>query len=163
MKRYLVILPLFVLATPALAGTASSNMGVSATVAASCTISAGALAFGAYDPVAGGAVDGTATLSVACTAGSTSEITLGQGANADLGSNDDVPLRQMASGADRLSYTLYQDNSRSVVWGNSSAASAEYVSGSAVASNVTVYGTIDAGQDVPAGSYSDTVTATITF
>ena len=149
--------------TLAMAGTATSNMSVSATVSDSCTISAGALAFGAYDTVAGSAVDGTATLSVACTQGASSTITLGQGANADSGSTDAAPLRRLANGTDTLSYALFQDSGRSTVWGNTGGTGAGYTASSAAPTDVTVYGRIAASQSVPAASYSDTVVATITF
>ncbi|MFM6073490.1 MAG: spore coat protein U domain-containing protein, partial [Dolichospermum sp.] len=35
--------------------------------------------------------------------------------------------------------------------------------GTGNASNITVYGRIGRGQNVPAGSYTDTVVATVTF
>ena len=44
------------------AATATGTMTVSTTVAMSCTISAGAMTFASYDPTAGGAVDGSATI-----------------------------------------------------------------------------------------------------
>jgi spore coat protein U-like protein len=59
---------------------------------------------------------------------------------------------------------MYQDSSRSTVWGNSGA---ELLSPSAAPSKATrdftVYGRIPSNQDVPAGSYGDTVTATVNF
>src|SRR5262245_28710611 len=54
------------------AATATSTMNVSATVSNTCTISAGALAFGTYDPVSANAslpLRATATLTVNCTNG----------------------------------------------------------------------------------------------
>jgi spore coat protein U-like protein len=153
---------------PALAaGSATSNMTVSAEVSANCSISAGALAFGTYDPVvanasSGGDLAGTATLSVACTSGASATITLGQGSNAAGGSTDAAPLRQMASGTDNLAYALYQDSGHTTAWGNSAGTGEEYT-GTGSSTNVTVYGLVAKGQNVPAGSYSDTVVATITF
>jgi spore coat protein U-like protein len=47
------------------------------------------------------------------------------------------------------------------VW--NSTAPVAYTAVSKAASSLTVYGRVAAGQDVPAGSYSDTVIATITF
>jgi spore coat protein U-like protein len=141
----------------------SSDMEVSTTVANSCTISAGALSFAGYNSVAGTAVDGTATLTVACTKGSSATITLGQGENADTGSTDAVPLRRMVNGSNYLSYLLYSDSGRSTVWGNTAGTGAGYTAVTSEDSAVTVYGRITAGQDVPAATYTDTVTATITL
>ena len=149
----------------AFAGTATSNMAVSATVSANCTITAGALAFGAYDPIVANAstpLPGSATLTVACTNGSGTTITLDQGLNPAGGSTNAAPLRQMASGGNFLSYSLFQDNGLTVPWGNTAGTGAAYT-GTGVSGSVTVYGQVAAGQNVPAGTYNDTVVATITF
>jgi spore coat protein U-like protein len=151
--------------TSAFAGTATSNMSVSATVSANCTISAGAMAFGAYDPVvtnASSPLAGTATLTVACTNGAPATLTMDQGLNPAGGSTNASPLRQMASGGNFLSYSLYQDNAMTVPWGNTGGTGAAYT-GTGVSGSVTVYGQVGAGQNVSAGTYNDTVVATITF
>jgi spore coat protein U-like protein len=145
------------------AGTATSNMNVTATVASTCSISAGSLAFGTYNTLSGTQVDGTTTVSVACTKGATATITLGQGQNAGTGSTDAIPIRRMVSGANFLSYALFSDSTRLVTWGNTVITGQAYVALSAVTTQLTVYGRIAASQDVPAGSFSDVVLATITF
>lgn len=147
------------------AGTATDNLAVSASISANCTISTAALAFGAYDPIvshASSPLDGTGTVTVTCTNGSSADITLGQGANADTGSTDDVPLRRMAKGTDYLAYFLYSDSGRTTVWGNTTGSDVNHI-GTGSATNLTVYGRVTAGQNEPAGSYSDTVVATVTF
>jgi spore coat protein U-like protein len=153
-------------AAPAHAGTATSDMLVSMNVGNSCTISAGTLAFGAYDPVTTNAtlpLNGTATLAVNCTNGSTATITLGQGSNADVASTDTAPLRRAVFGTSNyLTYSLFTDSERVTPWGNSAGTGAEYT-GTGASTNVTVYGSVPAGQNVPSGSYSDTVVTTITF
>lgn len=143
--------------------TVTGTMTVTASVAVSCAITAGTLAFGAYDTVVGAAVQGTTTLSVTCTKGGTATVTLGQGSNPASGSTDTTPLRQMANSTNRLAYTLYQDSARTVVWGNTGAAGYAYTSTGNPSDSLTVYGTITASQNVPAGSYSDSVVATMTF
>lgn len=147
------------------AGTATSNLSVTATVAASCTIATNAVAFGAYDPIITNKtanLDSTGTVTVTCTNGSIGTITLGQGANATVGSTDVVPLRQMAASTNRLSYQLYSDIARIAIWGNTTVTGLVRT-GTGAADPVTVYGSVTAGQNVPAGSYSDTVVATVTF
>ncbi len=139
------------------AATATSSFAVTASVAANCTISSGALAFGAYDPVVTNAstdLDQTSTISVACTKGSTGVVSLDNGANFSSG-------RRMKAGANFLGYEMYNDSGRTTVWNSSNTVS--YTAASKAVSSLTVYGRVAAGQDVPVGSYSDTVVATITF
>lgn len=151
----------------AYAGTATSNMPVSATVTANCTIDASSgVAFGAYDPVVTNASTGadltsTGTISTTCTNGASVTVTLGQGANADTGSTDSAPIRRMLAGAsDYLSYQLYTDSGHTTVWDNTTGAG---VTGTGAAVSTTVYGLVTKGQNVKSGSYSDTVVATVTF
>lgn len=147
------------------AATDTANVEVTATVTANCTITSTGLAFGAYDPVTANVatnLDATGTLTVTCTNGSTGEISLGQGANADTGSTDAVPLRRMVSGLNFLSYTLYQDSGRTTVWGNTTGTDVAH-SGDGTATDVTIYGRVASAQNVPTGSYADTVVATVTF
>ncbi|GMU01978.1 hypothetical protein KH5H1_60980 [Corallococcus caeni] len=154
------------LSSPAVAATATSNLDVSASVAANCLISTAAVAFGAYDPVsanASTALTGTGSVSVTCTSGSGATITLGQGDNADAASTDAAPLRRMSDGAANvLSYGLYQDAGRTTEWGNTAGTGVAHL-GTGSATSITVYGSIPAGQSVPVGAYADTVLATITF
>ena len=144
------------------AATATANLGVSATVTNNCTISTAAVAFGSYDPVVAHAstdLDSTGTVTVACTKGSTATVGLG------LGSNASGSTRRMSDGGTNyLDYELYQDNGRTTVWGN--AGGSLYSPGAApskAARNFTVYGRVNSNQDVPAGSYNDTVVATVNF
>jgi spore coat protein U-like protein len=149
----------------AFAGTATSNMAVSATVSANCTINAGALAFGAYDPIVANAaapLPGTATLTVTCTNASPATLTLDQGLNAAGGSTPAAPLRRLANGGSFIGYGLFQDNAHTTTWGDTAGTGVAYT-GTGVAGTLTVFGQIPATQNVPAGSYTDTVVATITF
>lgn len=144
------------------AGSATANLSVSATVAVNCTISTAALAFGSYDPVvahASSPLDGTGTVTIACTKGSTETIGLGLGANAS-GSQ----RRLNDGGTNYLNYELYQESGHTTVWGNSGGGLLSPAAApSKAARNFTVYGRVTSNQDVPAGSYSDTVVATVNF
>ncbi len=143
------------------AGSATSSLSVSATVASNCTISTSALSFGSYDPIVANAtanLDGTGTVTITCTKGAVTTVGL------DLGGNASGTTRRMASGTERLSYELYKDSSRSSVWGNSGTDLNDTgTAPSKAARAFTVYGRIPSAQDVAAGSYSDTVTATVNF
>jgi spore coat protein U-like protein len=147
---------------PATAATATANLNVSATVTNNCTISTAALAFGSYDPVVAHAsanLDGTGTVIVACTKGATATIALG------LGSNASGSVRRLKdAGTNFITYEMYLDSGRSTVWGTSGAnLLSTGAAPSKTARNFTVYGRIPSNQDVPAGTYNDTVVATVNF
>lgn len=143
------------------AATASANMPVTATVTNNCTITTNPIAFGSYDPVVSQAtanLDATGAVIIACTKGAVTTLGLDTGANVSAGT------RRLTSSGNFMSYELYQDSSRSTVWGNSGAD--VYNSGTAPSKDgrtFQVYGRISGGQDVPAGSYADTIVATVNF
>ena len=147
------------------AGQQTANLSVTATVSANCTIATGAVAFGTYDPISTHALanlDGTGSVSVTCTSGAATTVTLGQGANAGGGSTDAAPVRRMNAGSNYLSSSLFSDAGRSTVWGNTAGTGVAHT-GTGATTAITVYGRVGSGQNVPAGSYSDTVVATVTF
>ncbi len=143
----------------ATAGSGNSSLGVTVTVSSSCTLTAGALAFGSYDSVSGAQVDVQGSLTVACSKGAATAITLSQGVNAALGSTDLVPLRRMkgTTSTNLLSYALFQDPARLVPWGNTALTGTTYLPASSAATSIPVYGRITGLQDVVAGAYTDTV------
>ena len=146
------------------ATTATSTLTVTASVTANCTITTAPLAFGAYDPVVANAstpLSGTGTLNVTCTNGAITAVTLGQGSNPATVSTDAAPARQLKdAGTDVLAYSLHSDAGHATVWTNTGGVA---YTGTGTAGTMTVYGAVAPGQNVPAGTYSDTVVATITF
>jgi len=161
-----VILVLLAAASSTDAATQTSNLSVTASVAANCAISTAPVAFGAYDPVsanASTALNGTGTVNVTCTSGASTTVTLGQGANPAGGSTAAAPARRLNDGGTNyLTYSLYQDSGRTTAWGDT-AGTGVASTGTGTQTAITVYGAVAAGQSVPAGSYSDTVVATVTF
>jgi len=141
------------------ADTDTGNIAVSATVVESCTLDGGSLSFGNYDPIvthASTPLDSTVNLSVLCTEGTTATIGLSDGDNAVSGQRKMAP----AAGTERLNYNLYSDSGRTAAWATEAYTEVDGTS----ATNVTVYGRVPAGQNTSAaGSYTDTVVATITF
>jgi spore coat protein U-like protein len=159
-----LMIGILMFAKPGFSATATANLTVTAQVEATCTVTTTTLAFGSYDPTSANVsspLDGTATVAVTCTSGTSATIGLGQGLYAAGGSTDLVPLRRLFNGATGyLSYYLYEDASRAVAWGSAG----PVVIGTGVQDSHTVYGRISAGQtSAPAGSYSDTVVATVTY
>jgi len=143
----------------ALAAMPTSNITVTATVAKSCTIADGSIAFGAYDPLSGAVVDQTGTLSFTCT--KTVPVTVDLG----LGGKPSGALRGMLTTGSTvpLTYQIYSENTRTTVWGTGTGSNfASTGTGSAV--TLTMYGRIQASQTtVVPGSYTDTVVATLNF
>lgn len=71
-------------------------------------------------------------------------------------------LAQAGTDTNHLSYSLFSDTERTTVWGDGATVDVGSAgTGSAV--DHTVYGRVASGQNVPAGSYADTVVATVTF
>lgn len=143
------------------AQTANSSLGVSATVTANCTVSTSPVAFGSVNTLSGSAVDATGGITVTCTNGTDWTASAGPGG----GSGASLATRKMSAGGDKLNYSLYTDSSRSSVWGDGSGSTASIADeGTGTAQNVTIYGRVLSGQtNAPAGSYSDTVSVTVTY
>ncbi|APX94756.1 hypothetical protein BWR19_18550 [Halomonas sp. 1513] len=141
----------------------STDLDVSATVVASCTIGTTALAFGDYDPIDPVALEGTGNVSVTCTQDAPVAITLGQGANPGGTSSDAAPERQLTDATNFLTYSLFSDAGRTTEWTNDATGSVA-TTGTGAAEDHTVFGRIDGAQSsAPAGAYTDTVVATVTF
>ncbi len=159
----LAILTVSTTSTPAFAvpNTATAQIAVSATVLSNCTISASGLAFGNYS----GAVDNaTATISVTCT--NTTPYNVGLDAGKTSGAT--VTTRAMvgsgSASSATLPYALYQPSgTHTTNWGNTIGTDTVTGTGSGVTQTLTVYGQIAASQFVIPGSYSDTITATLTY
>lgn len=149
-----------IVSTPSasLGATQTSTFTVTATVNATCNISTSPLAFGVYDPSS--AKDGTTTLGVTCTNGTAYNI----GLDAGTGSGATIDSRKMTSGAGTLTYSLFSNSGRTTTWGNTVGTNTVAGTGSGSQQSLTVYGRITSNQtSAIAGSYSDTITVTVTF
>jgi spore coat protein U-like protein len=143
------------LAGSAEAATATATLTVTATVQNGCSIENASLNFGTYTVGQNTDLDASGTIRVLNCQGVQVSIAL------DGGSSGNVNNRQMANGANRLNYQLYTDPARSQIWGTGqNAASMQIIQNPA---SIPVYGRIPRGQNVPSGTYSDTVTITMTF
>lgn len=139
-----------------------------------CTVVATPLAFGGYASPAGPRVDSTASVQVNCTP---TYLLLACSVSYTLSishGNVGTPgARQMAAGAGRLRYDLYNNAARTIPWGDGGGGGG--VVGGSITSgllglvcapgtrNHTVYGRIPASQNVPSGLYQDQVVLTITY
>jgi spore coat protein U-like protein len=121
-----------------------------------CTISATGVAFGAYNPRSPTAKTGVGSVRLDCPANARPVIAIGTGTSGTF------TQRRMTSGGYSLYYNLYTTSSLSSVWGDGTGGSVT-VAAPRRASTTTVHGQISAGQNVAAGSYSDTLIVTVTF
>ena len=132
--------------------------------AQTCSFSLGPtpLAFGSYNAASTAPTDSTGTLSYACTSAKARPVTIQLSAGGGAFS-----LRQMAFGADRLSYNLYSDAARTAIWGSDPAPPYAWVTsvpaGPTHGATLTIYGRVFAGQWVTPGVYSDTIAVTLNF
>jgi spore coat protein U-like protein len=158
----LIAVSSFAVAGTAYAATATGTLSSTATVTSNCTVSTTTVAFGNVDVTSGSAVNSTGGISVTCTNGTA----WAASANAGAGTGASLATRKMANGANLLNYVLYTDSARTTVWGDGAGGTTATLSdtGSGSAQAKTIYATVPAGQtSLPAGSYSDTVTVTITY
>lgn len=143
------------------AQTTSTTFTVSSTVVATCNVSAGAMNFGSMLPTPiQSNVDTTSSIVATCSNSVPYTIALSAG----TGSGGTVALRRMTSGSDTLNYQLYTDSQRTALWGDGTAGTTvSNQTGTGSAQTITVYGRIPTGQTPPVGTYTDTVTVTVTF
>jgi spore coat protein U-like protein len=158
-------LALVAFGTPAAFGQtvpATSTMAASANVTANCTVNTTTLQFSDTDVTNGLAHDGSGTLNVLCTNGTTWTASADQGAG---GTGASMALRQMTFGTNKLNYILYNDDAKTAIWGDGTTGTSTITHvGSGVSQPYTLTGTIPAGQTaLPMGLYTDTVNVTVTY
>jgi spore coat protein U-like protein len=148
---------LVVLAGASVSAQETDVLTVQVTVQESCSIEGSTIDFGTYSAGQQAALDAEGTISYTNCAAGTLTVSL------DGGTVGTVANRSMGNGnGDSLSYQLYRNSARNQVWGTGGEAM-ELVLLVPDSGSVPVYGTIPGGQNVPAGSYSDTVNVTLTF
>jgi len=143
----------------AYAATATGALPAQVDVASGCQISALPLSFGTYDLLGGTAAVGSTTLQILCTVGTIYNV----GLNAGTGTGATVAVRKMTSGINRMNYSLYQDTNYTVLWGNTIGTNTYSGTYAAGQPDLRVYGRVPSGQTLPAGTYTDTITVTLTY
>ena len=136
------------------AATATDSLGVSATITATCSTATSAVNFGAVASGSGAVTTGS--VDVTCTSGTPYTIALNEGLYHD-GTD-----RRISDGTEFLVYTLL-DNGSTLPWGDGTL-NGDTVGGTGTGA-VQSY-TVDAaltGAAVTPGTYTDTVTVTVTY
>ena len=149
--------------------TATAAFSVTATVQMVCTVAATNLNFGGYT---GTNIYSTSVITVQCNTASTGIIpaihpppgSYAIGLDAGTAAGATVTNRSMTgTGGTLVGYKLFQDAGHTLNWGNTVGVDTVQSSASGLAQNFTVFGQLPAGQSAPAGSYTDTITVTVTF
>lgn len=155
--RFSKLLAVALATVPVFASAADVNSSfiVRATVVPACSVTATDVTVASYDPNAAAPTTATSTVNVTCTKGTTFHTTLSS-ANKFL---------LTGAGTDTLSYQIFQGaGTTGTVWAN--ATTSNQLDGTAKNKNATPFTAtiaIDAGQDVLAGTYSDTVTVNVNY
>ncbi len=101
---------------------------------------------------------GSTSLSLTCTKGAAYDIGLLPSGGDSTGSGT------MTSGSNSIAYTLWQDSGASTTkWGNTIGSNTLHGTGDGTAHTIPVYAKVASISTAPAGTYSDTVTVTVTY
>lgn len=134
-----------------------------ARAATSCTVAATSVAFGTYTPLQTTALEANGTITITCTGVTgfdTATVSL------SAGTSGNYTTRTLTSGTSTLNYNLYTSSADSTVWGNGSGTSSTVqalIWFFATTANLTVYGAIASGQDPAPGTYTDTITVSVSY
>lgn len=129
-----------------------------------------ALSLGVYNGFQATALDSSGVFMVTCTRSGgapTTTVTVGIGPSTVSGTIATRQLR-LAAGTDLLTYNIYSDAGRSLVWGdtvgiNTVAQNITLANNASGSLTFTLFGRINALQDIRAGTYNDSLTVTVTF
>jgi spore coat protein U-like protein len=152
---------LLALAGTAQAATKTAAFQVSANVVTNCVIAATDLSLGTFDGTNN--LASTSTITVRCTNGT------GYVVDLNSGSSGNFVARTLANGGSSLFYNLYTANDYLTIWGDDSPGTSHQAGsgvGMGTAQTLTVYGrllAVDNTGPIDAGSYLDSITATITY
>jgi len=129
---------------------------------AACNLGGAAIAFGSYDALNPLPFDTIGSMVFQCTQKDHNVmITLSKG------NGSSYATRRMVDGTQQLIYNLYIDTARSIIWGDGSGGSQAYIINNPQPNNrditVPIFGRIPPGQNVKVGTYTDTITVTLTY
>jgi spore coat protein U domain-containing protein, fimbrial subunit CupE1/2/3/6 len=157
---------LVVISGAAVADTKTSSFNVTANVNKNCLVSSGDIAFGTYAPTTG-ALTGTSTVGVRCTAGTAFTVALSAGQEGSF-----APRKLKDAGTNKLEYNLFTTNAYTVVWGDGTGTTQTQAGtgagmGGAQAQNLTVYAQLPDNAPnqlaAPSLTYTDNITVTVTY
>ncbi|MDP1718145.1 MAG: spore coat U domain-containing protein [Burkholderiales bacterium] len=129
-------------------------------LAANCSFtSVTAISFGSYNVFAASPNDsGVGTIQINCIGGEANMLV-----TLSTGQSGNYAARLMNSGADLLTYNLYTNAARNVIWGDGTGGSSTMAADRNSTTTLSIFGRIPGGQDAAVGTYSDFIIATVNF
>jgi len=154
MKKLIVvtmIVALVAMSGVAMAASATGSLNVTAAVTASCRVTGTtAINFGNYDPTDTSNKDGGGDFTFRCTKGTDYKLYI-------------AGTRKMTDGSNDLNFEIYSDALRTAVYPSALGGAIGGTSASNAAISQNLYGRIPAEQDVPANTYSQSLTVTVEY
>jgi spore coat protein U-like protein len=159
------------IATPALALAVSlACMSARGATTVSCTVTAGSIAFGIYNPLSATSNASSGALRIDCSGKGTGSAQVTANLTLSAGLSGSFATRKMFSGANSLNYNIYWSTAYNQIMGDGtggsfggSAGPFTVPAGGTNSATGTMYGLIPALQDVAPGSYLDTIVVTVTY
>jgi spore coat protein U-like protein len=148
----------------AAAATAFLLVGTPRLEAGNCNweIAPPAIDFGNYSVFSPTALEVNSGFRVRCTPHTTATVRFSRGAN-----SASYDPRTMSNGGELVAYNLYTDSSMTSIWGDGTGGSTEHLLINATPHDKifeeSIYGRVFPGPDVTAGTYTDTITATLAW
>jgi spore coat protein U-like protein len=149
---------------------AACGLSLPSVAAVTCTVSATAVAFGVYNPLSATATVSTSTVTATCTLIGNNAERVDIVSSYSTGSSGTYSARTMQWGTNTLNYNLYFDSAYTRIRGDGTGGTqtgtASFILNNGQrtrSTSSTIYGRVPASQDVAAGTYSDTITVTITY
>ncbi len=127
-------------------------------------VSATPLSFGNYSPGSAAPTDSNSTVRVYCS--NLTNLLPSFTVSLSAGGAGAFNPRKMSNGSSRLNYNMFIDSTYTTIWGDgtSGTATQSYTQSENLGQiSFTDYGQVPASQFVTAGSYTDTITVTVTY
>lgn len=147
--------------------------GSQAFSATTCSVNSSGVAFGVYNPLTPTPLDSTGTVAVTCTLTFPPFVdNVNYTIDLSAGSSGSMTGRHMQAFPNLLYYNLFTTTARNIVWGDDTGGTSDITGSmrlgffflpSTRTNTHTIFGRIPAGQDIPPGSYSDTIVVTVTY
>ena len=141
-----------------LATNKTTTFNTTATVPTTCSLATSDLDFGGVG-LLNAIKDGSTTLAVACTSGTSYNVGLSGGLSGAV----DPTQRKMTKGLEHVVYGLYRDSGRTLPFGDVIGVNTATGTGSGLSQSISVYGRIQPQTTPSAGVYNDTIIVTLTY
>lgn len=160
-KSLLVAATLAALSGSAVAGSTSANFQTTATLGASCSVSASDINFGAITPAETGEASANGSVTATCSKGLPVSIAISAG---NSGTFAQRTMGGTGGNTDKLAYNLYTMSNNGSVWGDKTEGTSTIgMNGTGIAQTKTIYGILALNQYLKPDTYTDNLTVTLSY